>query len=171
MRASDRDRSYPLTLASFGKAFCTALSTSVCATNPCPSCPGPASCNRSMPMAATSSARDDPHPLSAPEATTVPCSEAWRQLKAHPNIVQCVDRLFQRCRAAHTRGSADLRMLADVVAVRTHCAPPADGSCSSSSRRLTVEKDALRDALALLDRGGPQPGPEAKSSQSLPPAS
>lgn len=44
-------------------------------------------------------------------------------------------------------------MLADVVARQTHCAPPADGSCSSSSRRLTVEKAGLREALDLLDRG------------------
>jgi len=107
-----------------------------------------------MPMAAVSSARDDPHPLAPADSTTVSCSEAWRQLKAHPNIVECVT----VCERRADPRSADLRMLADVVARQTHCAPPADGSCSSSSRRLTVEKAGLREALDLLDRGVPKGG-------------
>ena len=52
---------------------------------------------------------------------TIPCSEAWRQLKSHPNIA-----------------FADLSMLADVVARRTKCSGPQARSEHSGDDCITV---------------------------------
>ncbi|KAI5479837.1 Hap4 transcription factor, heteromerization domain containing protein [Pseudohyphozyma bogoriensis] len=200
----------------FGKAFCNAISESVCSSNPCTNCPShsaPPSTTTTKdnytPFAVTGHSLVDPVdddmglfasladipccgnpelcgsltcapvkdegpeilPLSVPTGVrtveTVPCNVAWQTLKSHPNIA-----------------FADLQMLADVVAKRTHCdgpvpadpgssraaSPPSSASpfdptrlvplevlvCASDAgprRRLTVERGAVDEALALLDRG------------------
>ncbi|GAA5904764.1 hypothetical protein JCM6882_008368 [Rhodosporidiobolus microsporus] len=133
----------------FGKAFCNALSTTVCTTQPCTNCPSNCT-SRKMPTpppettdeetALFESLTDLPccgdpalcgsltcKPNKEVEVVkveelvemlpktvdpgvrveTVPCNEAWTALKSHPNIA-----------------FADLQMLADVVAKRTHCGGP-----------------------------------------------
>lgn len=107
---------------SFGKAFCNALSSTVCSTQPCANCPSHAA-KRKIPTPPPESANDeaaifdsftdlpcchDPalcgsqtcgpeggeshHSTSASapsrerDVDTVPCNEAWTQLKQHPNI-------------------------------------------------------------------------------------
>ncbi|BGO98552.1 hypothetical protein RTG_00898 [Rhodotorula toruloides ATCC 204091] len=193
----------------FGKAFCNALSSTVCSTQPCANCPSHAT-RRKIPTPPPESADDeaaifesftdlpcckdpalcgsltckpeDDSQHSTPASTTsrernvdiVPCNEAWTQLKQHPNI-----------------GFADLQMLADVVAKRTYCdgpvastPPPPPGVISetfpaSSSdrpalvtqsalqcsvdagtrRRLTVERDAVNEALSILDKAAARGGP------------
>ncbi|GAA6005035.1 hypothetical protein JCM10207_008485 [Rhodosporidiobolus poonsookiae] len=135
----------------FGKAFCNALSTTVCSTQPCTNCPSNCGSNRRMPTpppevideeaalfesltdlpccgdpalcgsltckpGGGDKVKDEPKdvamlPLSVDPGLrtveSVPCNEAWTALKAHPNIA-----------------FADLQMLADVVAKRTHCGGP-----------------------------------------------
>ncbi|BGP15032.1 hypothetical protein JCM10213v2_002987 [Rhodosporidiobolus nylandii] len=198
----------------FGKAFCNALSTTVCSTSPCANCPGNCS-NRRMPTpppdvtdeetALFESLTDLPccgdpalcgsltcKPAGEASAVgsetteiemlpktvqpgvrtadTVPCNEAWTALKAHPNIA-----------------FADLQMLADVVAKRTHCGgpvastppPPPSTSAPASDfrpelvpqaqlqcsidagtrKRLTVERGAVNEALDILDRAVARGGP------------
>ena len=85
---------------SFGKAFCTAITTSACSgmencckngsvcEDPCPS--------GLSPSVATSSS-----------AEFIPTNDAWQKLKAHPNVE-----------------FADLSLLAEVVASRTKCSGP-----------------------------------------------
>lgn len=230
----------------FGQAFCEALSSTVCDTNPCESCPckkkhkdkqghaepaddaratrvsgsadpisslpccglphlcGSTSCaprNSSAPAERDKLPSEEvamdldavpPTHVRADDGSLVPCNEAWAQLKAHPNI-----------------GLANLQLLADVVAKRTHCGGPTasrPGTPASVSpapatpipaqrrestpitatqlrtqpshdtlitslvpsetlacaqrglpgmrKRLTVEKEAVRDALAFLDASG-----------------
>ncbi|BGO90736.1 hypothetical protein NBRC10512_000676 [Rhodotorula toruloides] len=193
----------------FGKAFCNALSSTVCSTQPCANCPSHAT-RRKIPTPPPESVDDeaaifesftdlpcckdpalcgsltckpeDESHHSTPASTasrernvdTVPCNEAWTQLKQHPNI-----------------GFADLQMLADVVAKRTYCdgpvastPPPPPGVTSetfpaSSShrpmlvpqsalqcsvdagtrRRLTVERGAVNEALSILDKAAGRGGP------------
>ncbi|KAK4055507.1 hypothetical protein OIV83_000053 [Microbotryomycetes sp. JL201] len=101
--------------------------------------------------------RSVPRGVRTTSTDKIPCNEAWMTLKQHPNIA-----------------FADLQMLADVVAKRTHCEGPASveqsndlaasisdpaessfghsGSAQSGQRRLTVEKSAVREALMILDR-------------------
>ncbi|KAM0788994.1 hypothetical protein ACM66B_003063 [Microbotryomycetes sp. NB124-2] len=103
--------------------------------------------------------RSVPRGVRTTSTDKIPCNEAWMTLKQHPNIA-----------------FADLQMLADVVAKRTHCegpalkeqvstsdatppdtfalgrVAPAASQAQSSGRRLTVEKSAVREALAILDR-------------------
>ncbi|GAA5910804.1 hypothetical protein JCM5296_003375 [Sporobolomyces johnsonii] len=208
----------------FGKAFCNALSTTVCSTQPCANCPGSCSSSRKFPTpppdvdaeeeAALFESLTDlpccgdpqlcgsltcgPNGSSAKAAEadkvllprsvepgvrtgddTVPCNQAWLELKQHPNIA-----------------FADLQMLADVVAKRTHCGgpvPPRSLSASDASapapradddslsklqlvpqsalqcaidagtrRRLTVERGAVNEALEMLDRAVGRGGPLRK---------
>ncbi|BGP23854.1 hypothetical protein JCM10295v2_002755 [Rhodotorula toruloides] len=193
----------------FGKAFCNALSSTVCSTQPCANCPShgtrrriptpppesvddeaaifesftdlPCCKDPALCGSLTCKPEDESHHSTPASVTsrekgvdTVPCNEAWTQLKQHPNI-----------------GFADLQMLADVVAKRTYCdgpvastPPPPPGvtfetfpastnarpslipqsvlQCSvdaGTRRRLTVERGAVNEALSMLDkavgRGGP----------------
>ncbi|GAA5925472.1 hypothetical protein JCM1841_004868 [Sporobolomyces salmonicolor] len=207
----------------FGKAFCNALSTTVCSTQPCANCPGSCSSSRKFPtpppdvdaeeeaalfesltdlpccgdpqlcgsltcgpngssVKGAQSAEADkvllPRSVEPGVRTgddTVPCNQAWLELKQHPNIA-----------------FADLQMLADVVAKRTHCGGPVlppslsvpDASASApgvddslakrqlvpqsalqcsidagTRRRLTVERGAVNEALELLDRAVGRGGP------------
>lgn len=57
--------------------------------------------------ASSSRTNDTMKPMSSTRGETIPTSDAWRQLKSHPNIA-----------------FADLSMLADVVARRTKCTGP-----------------------------------------------
>ncbi|KAK4705374.1 AP-1-like transcription factor, partial [Phenoliferia sp. Uapishka_3] len=171
----------------FGKAFCNALSESVCSSNPCTSCPSKHPSTAVPIPIVTSQAPTPPHESSmtdqslfdaladlpccgdpvlcgsltcAPKKTpvsnareedvilprsvepgvrtvdTVPCNEAWTVLKCHPNIA-----------------FADLQMLADVVAKRTHCDGPVSMSLPSSSSSLlpspTVSPRSLTPPLGL----------------------
>lgn len=140
-----------------GQAFCSALSSTVCLTNPCASCP-----NRPSPLAnevrmqsstptpfdpseavsealtlrrRDSSARDE-----VPEAM-IPCSDAWATLREHPNI-----------------GFANLDLLASVVAKRTVCSGDKhDGNASANTRAevdgkiVEVGREGVEEALELLD--------------------
>ncbi|GAA5854570.1 hypothetical protein JCM8547_004890 [Rhodosporidiobolus lusitaniae] len=191
----------------FGKAFCNALSSTVCSTTPCANCPGNCS-SRKMPTPppeetdeetalfesltdlpccgdpslcgsltckpSNETVKEEPKEVEMLPRTvsagvrsveTVPCNEAWTALKAHPNIA-----------------FADLAMLADVVAKRTHCGGPVHSTpppvpstsapdssfdpsrqlvpqsqlqCSidaGTRKRLTVERGAVNEALEILDR-------------------
>lgn len=113
----------------FGKAFCAAISKSVASNSTCGGCPSgsgnngcsstssngccgnSAACGRgrenvpsASPVAVTS-----PPPSAPASATedTIPCDDAWRQIKSHPNVA-----------------FADLDLLADVVARRSKCTGP-----------------------------------------------
>lgn len=144
-----------------------------------PCCGDPGLCGSKV--CKTEAAEDEPLPPPPPPmmavttdagVETVPCNEAWSALKQHPNIA-----------------FADLQMLAEVVAKRTYCngavtetPPPPAGVVSetfpaiigghypsklaqayaaeSTRRRLTVERNAVNEALGILDRAvGPPAGP------------
>lgn len=83
----------------FGQAFCAAVGESLAAGGPCADCP------RSTEFA------DNTHSNSSQKggnpAETIPTSDAWRQLKSHPNV-----------------SFADLTLLAEVVARRSKCTGP-----------------------------------------------
>ena len=148
---------------SLGQAFCNALSTSVCTQASCSGCKSNAA--SSIAQSATPAFNVDEH------GQMIPCSDAWRQLKGHPNI-----------------GSANLQMLAEVVAHRSQCdtsttmlpaSPLASQSANNSittpqptiasmtlvpesalrasalehRKRLRVDSSGVQAALALLDKG------------------
>ena len=84
----------------FGQAFCSAVSESLATSGPCAGCPRGTKCP------------DNAHPNASQEecvdtAETIPTSDAWRQLKSHPNV-----------------SFADLTLLAEVVARRSKCTGP-----------------------------------------------
>ncbi|KAK7058870.1 hypothetical protein VNI00_001494 [Paramarasmius palmivorus] len=102
----------------FGKAFCAALGKSVAAQSTtssasCGNCPcGPHNFGVDPAVVSLSSTPDPLSPMGTPppicqDKETIPTSEAWRQLKAHPNVA-----------------FADLALLADVVARRSKCTGP-----------------------------------------------
>ncbi|TDL28372.1 hypothetical protein BD410DRAFT_780873 [Rickenella mellea] len=145
----------------FGQAFCSAIGGAVCSNPRCDTCPNALRDESSSSSAAGSpnaqqtlntislspTEPSSPHPQdddSDPLASeTIPCSEAWRQLKSHPNIA-----------------FADLSMLADVVARRTKCngphvvISPAPGSLTperdapSPTRRAFTDPDAVQEGRA-----------------------
>ena len=90
----------------FGQAFCAAVGESLACSGPCADCP------RATRAASGTRYRDSTH-TSIPSqeggnsAETIPTSDAWRQLKSHPNV-----------------SFADLTLLAEVVARRSKCAGP-----------------------------------------------
>ncbi|KAI0313549.1 hypothetical protein OF83DRAFT_1065309 [Amylostereum chailletii] len=108
----------------FGKAFCTAIGESVASQTVCADCPSrggqqqqptastsrlccgnPAFCNGG---GCSSSSSSPPTYVPAPvHSDTIPTSDAWRQIKSHPNVT-----------------FADLSLLADVVARRSKCTGP-----------------------------------------------
>lgn len=117
---------------SFGQAFCTAVgeSLAVNGNERCANCPGRATPGANLPEIAAAAAadaccgrktdggccRDQARIIAAPQPTmpstlvasgTIPCNQAWQQIKAHPNA-----------------SFADLRLLADVVARRSKCTGP-----------------------------------------------
>ena len=62
---------------------------------------------------------------------TIPCDDAWRQLKQHPNIA-----------------FADLNLLADVVAGRSRCSgPQAVSPAPSSDDQEPAEQPESRDPI------------------------
>lgn len=83
----------------FGQAFCAAVGESLAAGGPCADCPSGTKYG------------DSPHSSASREggnpAETIPTSDAWRQLKSHPNV-----------------SFADLTLLAEVVARRSKCVGP-----------------------------------------------
>ncbi|KAI0257607.1 hypothetical protein BJV78DRAFT_1163809 [Lactifluus subvellereus] len=83
----------------FGQAFCAAVGESLAAGGPCADCPGAAQCTDNAPPNAS---QEGGNP-----AETIPTSDAWRQLKSHPNV-----------------SFADLTLLAEVVARRSKCTGP-----------------------------------------------
>ncbi|KAL0579107.1 hypothetical protein V5O48_002890 [Marasmius crinis-equi] len=106
---------------SFGKAFCAALGksvaaqSSVSATSSCGNCPcGPHNFGVNPAVVSLSNSPQSLSPVSTPppdceteDVDTIPTDDAWRQLKAHPNVA-----------------FADLALLADVVARRSKCTGP-----------------------------------------------
>ncbi|CAD6576312.1 MAG: hypothetical protein CYPHOPRED_005966 [Cyphobasidiales sp. Tagirdzhanova-0007] len=128
-----------------GQAFCSALSSTVCSTNPCATCP-----NRPSPLsnevkrsrASTpadgfdiaahillrqrdSSARDEV------PASMIGCSDAWATLREHPNI-----------------GFANLNLLASVIARRTTCLGDQQ---DNSGKIVEVGREGIEEALDILD--------------------
>jgi hypothetical protein len=89
----------------FGQAFCAAVGESLACSGPCADCP--------RASASDTKYRDSTHASSSvsqeggTSAETIPTSDAWRQLKSHPNV-----------------SFADLTLLAEVVARRSKCAGP-----------------------------------------------
>lgn len=88
----------------FGKAFCDAIGNTTATKKRCDNCPGGSQCqdNRSHPSGDTPSSSDPGR-----TADLMPTNDAWRQLKAHPNVQ-----------------FADLSLLAEVVASRSKCSGP-----------------------------------------------
>jgi hypothetical protein len=91
----------------FGQAFCAAVGESLACSGPCADCPRASGTEYRD--------RDSTHASSLPSASqeggnsaeTIPTSDAWRQLKSHPNV-----------------SFADLTLLAEVVARRSKCSGP-----------------------------------------------
>ena len=83
----------------FGQAFCAAVGESLAAGGPCTDCPRGTKYGDS---AQSSASQEGGNP-----AETIPTSDAWRQLKSHPNV-----------------SFADLTLLAEVVARRSKCVGP-----------------------------------------------
>ncbi|KAI9460928.1 hypothetical protein BJY52DRAFT_1261286 [Lactarius psammicola] len=83
----------------FGQAFCAAVCESLAAGGPCASCPRGAKCTDNT---HSNASQEDGDPVE-----TIPTSDAWRQLKSHPNV-----------------SFADLTLLAEVVARRSKCTGP-----------------------------------------------
>jgi AP-1-like transcription factor len=83
----------------FGQAFCAAVGESLAAGGPCADCPRGTQCADNAPSDASREGSDP--------AETIPTSDAWRQLKSHPNV-----------------SFADLTLLAEVVARRSKCTGP-----------------------------------------------
>lgn len=113
----------------FGQAFCAAIGQSLASSAPCANCPSlaapagtspagsgccgnPGGCCRASPAssAATASpiAAPTPHLAGGAPPETIPCDDAWRQIKAqNPQV-----------------SFADLTLLAEVVARRSKCTGP-----------------------------------------------
>ncbi|VDB99775.1 unnamed protein product [Peniophora sp. CBMAI 1063] len=107
----------------FGRAFCTAVGEAVASQGPCADCPSrTAGPSQSAADAGVRLCCGNPAlcgggacapPTNSTSVTfgnteeTMPTSEAWRQIKSHPNVE-----------------FADLRLLADVVARRSKCSGP-----------------------------------------------
>ena len=87
----------------FGQAFCTAVGESLACSGPCADCPRVNGAKYRDSTHASSSASQE----GGNSAETIPTSDAWRQLKSHPNV-----------------SFADLTLLAEVVARRSKCAGP-----------------------------------------------
>ncbi|KAH9064272.1 hypothetical protein EDB87DRAFT_1396336 [Lactarius vividus] len=83
----------------FGQAFCAAVCESLAASGPCAGCPSGIKCTDNS---HSNASQEDGDP-----AETIPTSDAWRQLKSHPNV-----------------SFADLTLLAEVVARRSKCTGP-----------------------------------------------
>ncbi|TFK41051.1 hypothetical protein BDQ12DRAFT_696989 [Crucibulum laeve] len=103
----------------FGKAFCSAIEESVASRSACSDCPCDCTHNSSIPQkgccgnqvncqscSSSSFANRSLIPPTA-DTKTIPTNDAWRQIKAHPNVA-----------------FADLSLLADVVASRSKCTGP-----------------------------------------------
>lgn len=107
----------------FGRAFCTAVGEAVASQGPCADCPSrTAGPSQSAADAGVRLCCGNPAlcgggacapPANVTSVTfgnteeTMPTSEAWRQIKSHPNVE-----------------FADLKLLADVVARRSKCSGP-----------------------------------------------
>ena len=87
----------------FGQAFCAAVGESLACSGPCVDCPRAGGTKHRDSTHASSSASQE----GGNSAETIPTSDAWRQLKSHPNV-----------------SFADLTLLAEVVARRSKCAGP-----------------------------------------------
>ena len=123
---------------SFGKAFCTAITTSACNAfdgfpgqfrancckngSRCDACPSGSSFTSDTAVASSSS-------------ELIPTNDAWQKLKAHPNV-----------------DFADLSLLAEVVASRTKCAGPQLVVSSTPSTQIRGERTTGADG-----RGGDSP--------------
>jgi hypothetical protein len=119
---------------SFGKAFCTAITTSACDAfdgfpgqfrancckngSRCNACPSESGSSFSSDAAVTSSSSD-----------FIPTNDAWQKLKAHPNV-----------------DFADLSLLADVVVSRTRCAGPQLVVSSTPSTEIRGERASVADS-------------------------
>ena len=126
---------------SFGKAFCTAINTSACHAfdgflgqfrenccnkngSRCDACPSGSSFTSDAAVASSSS-------------EFIPTNDAWKKLKAHPNV-----------------DFADLSLLAEVVASRTKCAGPQLVSSTSSTHMRSergVDRQGGDSPIRLVD--------------------
>lgn len=136
----------------FGKAFCVAIEESITARGVCVDCPsrevdGTVKYGSSSTSWGTQTNRGrcslspllvSPKSFSQ-NVETMPTSDAWRQLKAHPNV-----------------SFADLSLLADVVASRSRCAGP----------RLTLSP-TVESPSELLPSCNTPPHPQAESGSIL----
>ena len=116
---------------SFGRAFCTAITTSACDAfdgfpgqfradcckngSRCDACPSGSSFTSDAAAASSSS-------------EFIPTNDAWQKLKAHPNV-----------------DFSDLSLLADVVASRTKCAGPQLIVSSTPSTQMRGERTSGAD--------------------------
>lgn len=118
---------------SFGKAFCTAMTTAACVAfdgfsgqfrencckngSRCDAYPSGSSFTSDAAVASSSS-------------EFIPTNDAWQKLKAHPNV-----------------DFADLSLLAEVVASRTNCAGPQLVVSSTPSTQIRGERSSRVDRL------------------------
>jgi hypothetical protein len=120
---------------SFGKAFCTAITTSACVAcdgfsgqfgsemENC--CKNGSGCDHPCPSG-SSFASDSAVALSSSEF--IPTNDAWQKLKAHPNV-----------------DFADLSLLAEVVASRSRCAGPQFVVSSTPPSQMRDERTSGAD--------------------------
>lgn len=87
----------------FGQAFCAAVGESLACSGPCADCPRASGTKYGDGTHVSSSAPQE----DGNSAEIIPTSDAWRQLKSHPNV-----------------SFADLTLLAEVVARRSKCTGP-----------------------------------------------
>ena len=119
---------------SFGKAFCTAITTSASCDGQfgenC--CKNGSRCEHASPPGSsfTSDAA-----VASSSSEFIPTNDAWQKLKAHPNV-----------------DFADLSLLAEVVASRTKCAGPRLVVSSTSSTQMRGER-----ASGVNGHGGDSP--------------
>jgi AP-1-like factor len=118
----------------FGRAFCAAVSEAISEPSSCQGCPcanngsgrscgNPGQCGPSFVEPAF------PGIEAQSKAETMPTSDAWRQLKSHPNV-----------------SFADLTLLAEVVARRSQCTGP-HLVMNHSAGHVNPEQTALHSSL------------------------
>uniref|UniRef100_A0A0W0G2L0 BZIP domain-containing protein n=1 Tax=Moniliophthora roreri TaxID=221103 RepID=A0A0W0G2L0_MONRR len=151
---------------SFGKAFCAALGKSVAAqstasTSSCGNCPcSPHNFGVDPAVVSLSNTPDPLSPMGTPppicqDEETIPTNDAWRQLKAHPNVA-----------------FSDLALLADVVARRSKCTgprvviSPAPGTVTPERIASPVGGSTEPQQILLTD---PYCGPDRIRHSSSPP--
>ncbi|PPQ89382.1 hypothetical protein CVT25_002200 [Psilocybe cyanescens] len=143
----------------FGKAFCAAIGNTTSGPTDCGSCP-PQSQTSSSGICCggkstglgcgncPSTSPDDPASSLGHSADLIPTNDAWRKIKAHPNVE-----------------FADLSLLAEVVSSRSKCLGPR--LVISPAPQLPPNRTVMDD-LSMDRSGGMRPGRTSPSLRLVP---